>query len=218
MKARTRRKLEMGARALLFCRLETESSRGYGIAVAQLEACLTRGRELIDIQRQSLIDEHAVSGRRRKLVRLMRRAHLAHIKRVAHTVRENPSLAQMKLWRGTIPYLEFQSLARSILMEARNQQDLLIKHGLSETLLDRLKALLDEFDELMRSRLDARRNHIIASVELDRMGDEVVRIVRIVDALNQDRFQNDIPRLRAWASLTNLMNPSSSTRELPPAA
>src|SRR3954454_23553837 len=34
VKARTRRKLEMGARALLFCRLEAESSRGYAIALA----------------------------------------------------------------------------------------------------------------------------------------------------------------------------------------
>jgi hypothetical protein len=209
----------MGARALVFCRLETESSRGYGIAVAQLEACLTRARELIGIQRQSLLDEHAVSARRRKLVRLMRRAHLAHIKRVAHSaVRENPSLAQMKLWRGTIPYLEFQNLARSILMEARKQPDLLIRHGLSEASLDRLEALLDEFDELTRSAMDARRNHVSASAELDKKGDEVVRIVRIVDALNQDRFQSDLPRLKAWRSLSNLMSPSSSNHQLPPAA
>jgi hypothetical protein len=56
----------------------------------------------------------------------------------------------------------------------------------------------------------ARRIHVTASAALDDEADEAMRIVGIMDALNQDRFQSDLPRLRAWESLTNLMNPSSS--------
>jgi hypothetical protein len=219
VKARTRRKIEMGARALLFCRLEAESSRGYAIALTQLEACVARASDLIGIQAQSLAEERVASDSKRKLVRIMRRAHLAHIRRVVQRARlDNPELAEVKLWRGTIPFMEFEGLVNTVLAQARTHQDLLVRHGLSEPLVDRLERLLEEFQQVKQQGIAARRIHVTASAGLDYQGNEAMRIVGIMDALNQDRFQRDLPRLRAWASLSNLMNPSSSTHELPPAA
>jgi hypothetical protein len=46
MNEKTRRKLEMGRRALAFCRAHPESSPGYLALVARLEALLARAEEL----------------------------------------------------------------------------------------------------------------------------------------------------------------------------
>ena len=46
MKEETRRKLEMGRRALAFCRAHPDSSPEYAAAVARLEALLARAEEL----------------------------------------------------------------------------------------------------------------------------------------------------------------------------
>ena len=46
MDEETRRKLEMGRRALKFCRAHPDSNPGYVAAVARLEALLARAEEL----------------------------------------------------------------------------------------------------------------------------------------------------------------------------
>jgi hypothetical protein len=46
MNKKTRRKLEMGRRALEFCKAHPDSSPEYNAAVARLEALLARAREL----------------------------------------------------------------------------------------------------------------------------------------------------------------------------
>ncbi|HYF40328.1 MAG TPA: hypothetical protein VD930_11605 [Gemmatimonadales bacterium] len=46
MDEKTRRKIEMGKRALKFCRAHPDSNPEYNAAVARLEALLARAREL----------------------------------------------------------------------------------------------------------------------------------------------------------------------------
>lgn len=50
----TRRKLEMGKRALEFCRAHPDTNPGYLAAVAQLERLMARAEEL---QRQEKIED-----------------------------------------------------------------------------------------------------------------------------------------------------------------
>src|SRR4051812_31383323 len=107
MKARTRHQLEMGRRALIFCRLEQDPSRGYQNALAQLEYCLSQAAVMIVTQASGLSQEHWAADEKKKLMGIMRGTDLAHLKRVARIARrEDPSIGgHFVLWRGTIPYL-----------------------------------------------------------------------------------------------------------------
>lgn len=55
MNKRTRKKLEMGKRALDFCRAHPYSSPGYIAAVARLEALLARAEELERLEKQMML-------------------------------------------------------------------------------------------------------------------------------------------------------------------
>ena len=148
MNAKARRKLEMGARALDFSRAHPDASPGYTAAMTRLEERLARGERLASQQREGQLEVRAASARKAELRRAMRRAHLSHLAQVAKVAaREVPELAQKLVLRpGPTTYVAFRTAARGMAAEAQNQKEVLVKHGLVETVLDNLVQALDQFD------------------------------------------------------------------------
>ena len=151
MNAKARRKLEMGARALDFSRAHPDASPGYTAALTRLEERLARGEQLASQQREGQLEVRAATARKAELRRAMRRAHLSHLAQVAKVAaREVPELAQKLVLRpGPTTYLAFRTAARGMAAEAQNQKEVLVKHGLVETVLDNLVQALDQFDAAM---------------------------------------------------------------------
>src|SRR4051812_12756802 len=100
----------MGVRALAFSRDHPDPSPGYAASLAQLEDCLRRAQELAAQQYEGTLQVRAASARKRDLRRMLRRAHLAHLRSVARVAeRDLPELGQQfVLRRGTIPYMAFR--------------------------------------------------------------------------------------------------------------
>jgi hypothetical protein len=69
MDAKVRRQVEMGKRALLFCREHPDPSRGYQTSVGRLAGLVERAEELLRQQQQGVIEVHA-AGRSGPFVRL----------------------------------------------------------------------------------------------------------------------------------------------------
>jgi hypothetical protein len=153
------------------------------------------------------VEIRATAGRKRTLLGLMRRAHLAHVRRVAQGAqREAPDLLRkFVLPRGTIPLLAFQSAARSMLAEAESWKDVMVRHGLSETLLQSLHQSLEHFDRAIERGIEAHRTHVGATAGLDEAGDDLVRIVRVLDPLNRFRFAEAPDVLAEWASFSHVV-------------
>jgi hypothetical protein len=200
MNARTRRKLEMGERALEFTRAHPDTSPGYEAAVTRLDEALNRADLLTDQQRNGLVEVHIASGRKRDLRRALRKGHLAHLGRVARVAeKEAPGLTQrFKVGLTGSTYLGFRAAARGMVAEAAARQELLIRHGLSTTVLDALSQGLDQFDAAVKQGTEGRRAHIGASADLDAVAAEIVQIVRVMDGLNRVRFTDDDELLPAW--------------------
>lgn len=220
MKAKTRRKLEMGARALIFSRLHPDPSDGYAALLARLEDCLTRGMQLIDQQREGILEVRTTSARKRDLCRTLRRAHLAHLIRVARmAARDVPELGQkFVLWRGTIPYLTFQAVAHGMAAEAERHKSVMVKYGLADTLLKSLAQSLQQFDDAVERGNEGRRAHVGASAGLDLVADEVVRIVKAMDGLNRVRFAPDSGLWASWQSASHVIATPRSAGDVRPAA
>jgi len=209
MNAKTRRRLEMGRRALEFSRAHPDESPGYTGALAQLEEQLTRSEQLATQQREGVVEVRAASARKRDLRRSMRQRQLVHVARAAkRAAKELPELAQkFALAREPIPYLTFRTLTSTIVAEAQKQKELLVKHGMVERVLNSLVEELKEFDRAMGQGSEGRRVHIAAGVELDVVADEVVEIVRVLDGLNRFRFADDPDLFTAWRAASNVVGP-----------
>jgi hypothetical protein len=220
MKAKTRRKLEMGARALIFSRLHPDPSPGSVEALARLEDYLARATHLEGQQREGMLDVHSATARKRDLSRLMRRAHLAHLRYVARIAeRDLPELEQLfRLKRGTIPYRTFRTAARSMADEAVSRKDVLIRHGLADTVLESLSQALDEFDQVVEQGNRGRLAHVGASADLDLVADEVVLTVKVMNGLNHSRFAHQPELLAAWRSVSHVVAAPRSAGDVRPAA
>jgi hypothetical protein len=89
----------------------------------------------------------------------------------------------------------FQTLARKMLEQGRDQQELLAKHGLADKLLDDLAAAVNEFDASVAETNGGKQDHVLARAELDDLSDEVMRLVGMLDGLNRYRSERD---RRGW--------------------
>lgn len=209
MKGETRRKLVMGARALEFSRAHPDESAGYTAALAQLEEQVALSYQLADQQRQGVVEVRAASARKRDLYHAMRRHHLVHVAAAARwAAKELPELAQkFVLPRNAIPYLEFTSLARTMVAEARRHQELLIRYGLVEGILDSLEQLLEDFYRAVEQGAEGRRSHINAGVKLDSVAHEIVQIIKVIDGVNRVRFADQADLLAAWKAARNVEGP-----------
>jgi len=217
MNAKTRRKIEAGKRALAFSQAHPDPSPGYATTLARLQERLVRAEELITLQRDRIAQVRSTTQQKKSLRRLMLRSQLRHLARVAEgAAKENPELAQKFIvLPERIPYLEFQASARAMLAEALSQKELLVKHGLAETLLTGLVKSVSQFDQALEQASDARRSHVGASAELDLIGDESIHLVRVMDAFNRFRFAEQGEVLAEWESASNVFGPVHPSSEEP---
>ena len=219
MKATTRRKLEMGERALEFCRTNPEDTAGYAAAVSRLEALVTRANALGAQQRTGIIETRMATERKRELRRALRKGHIDHLKRVAQVAEEElPELWKKFVLNGTGTYYAFRMAARKMIAEAEANKDVLVKHGLSQAVLDSLTRTLDQFESAMDLSTTGRKAHVGASTELDRLGGEIVRVVGVMDGLNRARFTSGTEPLAAWESMRSVAtrHPAEEEEAVPP--
>src|SRR5918997_1343939 len=189
MKAKTRRRIEAGRRALEFSLAHPDPSPGYATTLASLQSLLARAEDLITLQRDRIARVRGATVQKRNLRRRIRRSQMKHLAKVAQgAARENPELAQKFVLRPEqTPYREFQAMARAMLAEAQGNKELLVKYGLAETLLEGMVKNVKQFDQTIEQSTEARRGHIGASAELDAIGEQIVHLINVMDGLNRDR-------------------------------
>ena len=83
MNAMTRRKMEMGARALEFSRAHPDESAGYTTALKELAELLERSERLAIQQRQGVSEVRAATAMKRELHKAIRQREQVHISRAA---------------------------------------------------------------------------------------------------------------------------------------
>ena len=218
MDKRTRSRLEMAARALEFCLAHPNPSTGYTAAVAELAELLARSQQLADQQRQGIAEVRAATAQKRKLRRSIRQAQMKHVGQAAQrAAREVPELAEkLALAREPIPYLAFQSLARTVAAEAEASKDVLVRHGLVDQVLDSLKDGMAQFEQAMQRAAEGRRIHVGAAVELDVNAGEAIGILKVIDGYNRVRFAGEPDLLAAWRSASNVIGPARPAQKTEP--
>src|SRR5689334_7620990 len=100
MDAPSRRKMEMGRRALEFSRAHPDSEPGSDVLVARLDQLVARGNEIAAAQRDGIIQVRSASARKRELRREMLAGSIPHLAEVGRAAaKENHELGQMFQFR-----------------------------------------------------------------------------------------------------------------------
>jgi hypothetical protein len=202
----------MAATALQFSRAHPYQSAGYLAALARLADRLDRAGVLATQQRDGILERRTATASKREIRRTLTRAHLKHLESVAEVAqRDVPELPQKLVLDRSGSYLVFRTAARAMQAEVESHKEVLVKHGLDETVLNGLAMELDLFDAAMERGAEGRRNHVAASAELDDVADELVQIIKVLDATNRFRFANEPELLIAWENATSVGDPSRSS-------
>ena len=207
MKARSRRKIDMGERASEFSHANVDANAGYVALLARLDELLGDAARLAAQQREGIAQSRGATALKRALEGEIRRTHLGHLARVAQAAAaEQPELRPaFRIPREARTIRGFRTTSSSIAAAAQANRELLVKHGLAEPVLDSLVAMLERFDQAVMQGVQGRRQHVGASADLDIVADEIVQVVELLDGYQRLRFGRDPERLAAWASARSVV-------------
>jgi hypothetical protein len=207
MNGESRRKIEMGRRALEFSLAHPDTEPGTATAVTRLEQLVARAEDTATAQRNGLLHVHAAAERKRELRRAMRTGPIAHLAAVGRAAaREEHELGNTFRFRpGADTILAFRTAARGMASAAQAHRELLAKHGLSQSVLDEFVQTLDQFDAAIALGNEGRTAHVGATRELRGVAGEIARTVRVMDARNRQRFAEDGQLLGSWISASTVL-------------
>jgi hypothetical protein len=86
----------------------------------------------------------------------------------------------------------------------QEHREVLLKHGLSQSVLDQFVRMLDQFDEGVALGNDGRTAHVGATLELRVLSSEIMRTVRVMNGRNRQRFAEDGQLLGSWISASTV--------------
>ena len=207
MRAEVRRVYDVCVRVLSWTSAHPDDEPGFSVLVAQLQALTARLGQVVTQQRNGLIDSRASRSRKQELRQGIRTVPIAHLAQIgALAAREQHELGKTFRFKPTATtYVAFQSAARAMLEEANSNKEVLVKHGLSESVLVEFEKMLDQLDAAVRLGAEGRMAHTAATRELETLRKEAARIVRAMDARNRIRFRSDLPALEQWVSARTVL-------------
>lgn len=196
----------MGSAADEFNVAHPDTDAGYIVSANRLTQLVERGRGLAATQREARIEASAAIADKRALRRAMMAgpiAHLAGVGRFATSENSNLGISFVFSPSGDTE-AEFRTAAGTMAAAAHAHKELLIKHGLSESVLDLFVQLLDTFDSAVSRAASGRATKKAATKALTDVSKEIRRTVRVMDARNRLRFQNDRELLEQWISVSRV--------------
>jgi hypothetical protein len=101
-------------------------------------------------------------------------------------------------WNAT--HMAFRTSISEMLNQARAHHQLLLRHGLSATLVNELDLAVKEFDASLQETDDGKQSHVAARAEMKTLCREIMRLVGMLDGSNRSRFHRDPELIVAWKS------------------
>lgn len=207
MERTVRRKLAMAASVRTFSRAHSSADASYGLVLERLDGAINRMDELAKSQAGGYSSKHSSVVRRQDLRRRIHRGILRHLVQSAEDAgTEEPAIAgKFRLPSPSATHSAFRASAAKMLEEARANQEILVKHGLSVSLLDELDGAIKTFDASLQEFDDGKQAHVSARAELKALSDEISRLVGILDGFNRYRFHHEPELIVAWESAKHVV-------------
>jgi hypothetical protein len=207
MDRQVRRKLAMATSVRTFSRAHLSADASYTLVLDRLDGTITRIEELAKQQEGGYVSKHSASVKRADLRRQLQIGLLRHLVTAAEDAgSEAPAVAgKFRIPSSSATHTAYRASASEMLDLARANQDLLVKHGLSASLLDQLDVAVKEFDASLQETDDGKQSHVAARAEMKALSDEIMRLVGMLDGFNRYRFHRDPELIVAWESAKHVV-------------
>jgi hypothetical protein len=208
----------LGTSVRTFSRAHPSADASYALVLDRLDGAITRIEELAKAQEGGYASKHSSVVRRQDLRRRLRQGLLRHLVTSAEDAGvDNPGVAEkFRLPPAAATHAAFRAMAANLLEEGRANQEVLVRQGLSATLLDELENGIKEFDASLQDSDGSKQTHVAARAEMKALGDEIVRIVGILDGFNRYRFHHDPELIAAWESAKHRVSGPTPKEESAP--
>jgi len=208
MNREVRKKLQMAKVVRGFNQKHPSADASHAPVLARLDTVIVQMEALAGQQEGGYLSKHSSSVRARAIRRRVQLGLLPHlVTAAADAAKEESALTAMyRPPRLNAPNAMFRTVARKLLEQGLAQRELLTRHGLSATLLEDLRAAMDEFDASLLETSDGKLEHVQARAELDALSAEVTRLVAVLDGINRYRFERDPELLVAWESAKHVQS------------
>jgi hypothetical protein len=216
MRARSRRQTDMGDRVSENVHANPAEDPHFLALMAQLDQLRLEAKEAARRQREGITKSRGASELKQSLQAQIRRTHLPHLAHAATSAaQEQPDiLPSYRITKDARTVRGFSTIAGTMIAAAQSQHELLLKHGLVQSVLDDLVTMMERFDQAVLQGVEARRVHVGASADLEAIGDRIVRIVQTMDGFQRLRFARDPEKLAAWESASTVhAKPQPSAEE-----
>jgi hypothetical protein len=178
----------------------------------RLGALLARVDELLVQQVNGRAAVSRGSRRRRNIIRALVAGPLKHLVRIARAAAGRvPGVdRQFRLPRNRNTQIELVTIARNMVEEVERERNLFLEYGFTDERLAEVKELLAEYDRAVEAVDAGRRAHTGARAELEHATDQVMLIVRDLDAMVELRHRDDPEQLASWRSARNVHWPGGA--------
>jgi len=201
------RRLNMAVRVRDFCDTNPSADPSFVSVLGRLKEAINRMVALGSRQVSGILSRHASIVNRQQIRRRLRNDLLRHLVTIAQDASaEKPGLGdKFEIPGHNLSSARFHAAAKAVLELGVAEKEVLVKHGLSDTLLDDLATTVAEFEGSITATNTSREEHIAARAELEQVGDEVLQLVQMMDGVNRYRFRGDPHLLVAWEAAKHVV-------------
>jgi hypothetical protein len=209
MRAEASRIFETGSRIGIFtdANPDADGDEGYTLLVGRAKDVTEQMRVVSMAQRSGRLNKTAGSHDKAELKKLILQGPVAALAAVAARARkDNRDVAmQFRYKPGQQTYVAFEGAVRTMKSAAEDNKKLLVRYGLSETVLTELGTLLDRFAKARELCDQGRIAHKAATQQLDELAQELGSVIRAMDARNRLRYKDNRPLLEQWIAASRVL-------------
>jgi hypothetical protein len=209
------RRLNMAVRVRDFCDANPSADPSFVAVLGRLTEAIDRMQAVGSRQVNGLLSRHAATVNRQQIRRQLRDDLLRHLVTVAQDASATrPGLGdQVEVPGQNLSSARFFAAAKAMLELGVAEKDVLMKHGLTATLLDDLAQAVKAYEGSITASNSSREDHISARAELQRTSEELLQLVRMLDGINRYRFRNDPHLLVAWQAARHVVSGPQTKEE-----
>jgi len=211
------RRLNMAVRVRDFCDTNPSTDPSFVSVLGRLKEAINRMVALGSRQVSGILSRHASIVNRQQIRRRLRNDLLRHLVTVAQDASaDKPGLGnQFEIPGSNLSNARFHAASKAMLELGVAEKEVLVKHGLSDKLLDDLATAVAEYEGSITVTNTSREDHIGARAELQQVSDEVVQLVQMMDGINRYRFRGDPHLLVAWEAARHVVSGPQPRSETP---
>ncbi len=210
MSIRIIRIIEMVLRVLGFLHANPSDDPAWQRALRRMEDAAARLQSLAAKERGGHVAAESATVTKEDL-RARLHDFLTLLARLAAVAtREEPTMpVRLTLPRPHSSQQVYLNSGRVVLSEAREQQAVLTQFGMTPEFLGQFESTLNAYEQAISAKYTGTSAHVGANAEMRDLAKEIIRLVRVLDAIHRPLFRHDAEKRAAWKSARTV------TRTLP---